>query len=84
VRSGDQAGREIKAAAHAAGELRDRAASGVGEFELCEQVVADAVGPLGRQSLQATKQPEVLARRQVLVDRRELTVTPISCRTAWP
>ena len=70
--SGDQAGRESEAATHATGELRDRAVSGLGEVELGEQVVADAVGPLGGQSLQATKHPEVLAGGQVLVHRRVL------------
>ena len=66
--SGDQAGREIEAAAHATGELGDRAVSGLREVELCEQVVGDAVGLLGRQSLQAAEHPQVLAPRQVLVN----------------
>ena len=70
---GDQAGREIEAAAHAAGELRDGSVGGLGQVELREQVVAGAVGLLGGQSLQATEQPQVLAGRQVLVDRRVLT-----------
>ena len=47
--------------------------SGLREVELREQVVGDAVGPLGGQSLQTAEHPEVLTSRQVLVDRRELT-----------
>src|ERR1039458_7679119 len=54
------AGLVIRLAAHPAGEPRDRAVSGLREVELREEVVADAVGLLGGQTLQATEQPEVL------------------------
>ena len=68
----DQARREVQPAPHAARELRQRPVGGLLEPELLEQAAARSREPRPSAALQASEQPQVLAGREVLVDRRVL------------
>jgi hypothetical protein len=68
-RPGDQAGGEVQAAAHAAGELGDRLVGGLLEAELFEQSAGGGARGGRAQPLQPAEHPQVLERREALVDR---------------
>ncbi len=63
---------DVEAAAHPAGEARDRAVRGIRERERREQVVGASPGPRLRHAAEAGEQHQVLPRRERLVDRVEL------------
>ena len=72
VRSDDDAGRDVEAAAHAAGQLRDQAPGRVLQIEDREQVVRALSRPAAGLAEQPGEQHQVLQRGQFLVDGREL------------
>ena len=71
-RLGDEARREVEAAAHAAGVLGDGLLRGIRQPELLEELGGLAPGRRPAQALQAREQHEVLGARQHLVERGEL------------
>ena len=65
----DQAGRQVQAPAHAPRELRDRLVGRVAQVELLEQPGGSGASVRRAHALQASEQPQVLGRGQVIVDR---------------
>ena len=69
-------GGEVEAPAHATGEVAQQAIARVDEVELLEEHL-DAIGELGSRNLgEPPDEAQVLARGEVLVDRRVLTGEP--------
>ena len=69
----EQAGRQVESPSHPARVRLCRSVSGVGELEALEQLRRSAAGLRAREPEQAPEHLQVLAARQQLVDRRELT-----------
>jgi len=68
--------REVEAPPHPAGELRDRLVRGLFQVELSEQPLGGGARVGRAEPLQPAEHPQVLRRRQVLVNRRELAGHP--------
>ena len=69
---GDQAGGQVEAPPHAAGERRDRLAGGLGQVELLQQARRGLAGGRLGDALEPREEHEVLGGGEVLVDRRVL------------
>src|SRR5204863_7458037 len=73
ARLGEQAGREVEPPSHAARVRLRGPVGGVGELEALEQLRRASASLCAREPEQAPEHLEVLAARQQLVDRGELT-----------
>jgi hypothetical protein len=73
ARLGEQAGRQVEPPSHAARVRLRGSVGGVGELETFEQLRRSAAGLRAREPEQAPEHLQVLAARQELVDRGELT-----------
>ena len=75
-RVGDEGGREVEAAAHAAGVGLGHALGGVGELEALEQLAGARLAPPREHAVEAADHHEVLLAGEVLVDRGVLPGEP--------